>query len=52
MMTFLQKYSTSAISKLISRSFRKYLSNIMEKDETRELHKTAIFDTANIRKKN
>jgi hypothetical protein len=38
-------------TKTISRSFRKYLSNIMEKDKTRELHKTAIFDTANIHKK-
>jgi len=27
----------------ISKSLRKYLSNIMEKDKTRELHKTAIL---------
>jgi len=36
--------ATETISKL----FRKYLSNIMEKHKTRELHKTAIFDTAHI----
>jgi hypothetical protein len=35
----------------ISRSSRKYLNNIMEKDKIKELHKTAIFDTAHVPKK-
>ena len=30
----------------ISKSFRKYVSNIPGKHEVKELHKTAILDTA------
>ena len=35
----------------ISKSFTKYLSNIPRKHEIKELHKTAILDTAHILRK-
>jgi len=35
----------------ISKSFRKYVSNIPEKHEVKELQKTAILDTAHILRK-
>ena len=35
----------------ISKSFRKYVSNIPGKHEVKELQKTAILDTAHIRRK-
>jgi len=35
----------------ISKSFRKYVSNIPEKHEVKELHKTAILSTAHILRK-
>ena len=35
----------------ISKLFRKYLSNISGKQEIKELHKTAILDTAHILQK-
>jgi hypothetical protein len=38
----------SGASGTISKSFRKYVSNIPGKHEVRELQKTAIFGTAHI----
>jgi len=35
----------------ISKSFRKYVSNISGKHEVKELHKTAILGTAHILRK-
>jgi hypothetical protein len=35
----------------ISKSFRKYVSNIPGKHEVKELHKTAIFGTAHTLRK-
>jgi hypothetical protein len=35
----------------ISKSFRKYVSTIPGKHEVKELHKTAILDTAHILRK-
>jgi hypothetical protein len=32
----------------ISKSFRQYLSNMLGKNEIKELQKTAVFDTAHI----
>ena len=35
----------------ISKSFRKYMNNIPEKHEVKELQKTAVLDTVNILRK-
>jgi hypothetical protein len=62
MKTLQQKYSASGMqnkmipaimgaTETISKLFRKYLSNITEKDKTRKKPKTAIFDTAHILQK-
>jgi hypothetical protein len=37
---------TIGATETISKSFRKYVSNILGKHEVKELHKTAILDTA------
>jgi hypothetical protein len=37
-----------AVNKIISKSFRQYLSNIPGKHEIKELQKTAIMDTAHL----
>jgi len=36
------------VTKTISKSFTKYLSNIMGKQDIKELQKTAIFDSVQI----
>jgi hypothetical protein len=38
-------------TRLISKSLRKYLSNIPGKHEIKELHKTAILGTAHVLRK-